>query len=182
MLARAMQRSKTLVSLTISIRAFRFQEARLDSALAVSELLRTNKTIQFLCFKSMGRHSLHQVGDRDLMADALFDGLAESSLVHFVYANESPVMNDNQQKAYDAIQSNPHLRRVDAVFASPMGGQLKKAIADKSKKRVDMWLKEDTANENHLAILDDILSSFRYEDKVTALYSYLRCWPSLVLF
>ena len=181
-LAEAMRRSETLCSVTVSIRAFRPQQSDLTSAMALKRLLNTSTSIQILCFKTMGRYSLHEEDEeRDLVADYLFDGLAESSLCHFVYANQSPVSDCNRQKANEAILSNSKLRQVDAIFASGMGANLQRAMADKRRQWKQQWLGETVPKEERLIVLEEILSSYRYKDKVTALYRFLRCQPKLFL-
>ena len=130
----------------------------------------------------MGRYSLHEEDEeRDLVADYLFDGLAESSLCHFVYANQSLVSDCNRQKANEAILSNSKLRQVDAIFASGMGANLQRAMADKRRQWKQQWLGETVPKEERLIVLEEILSSYRYKDKVTALYRFLRCQPKLFL-
>ena len=156
---------------------------RLDdrAARAMQDLMETNTTIRYMFvrrprgFFASARYDLVE----DSLADYLFEGLAKAQLRTFRYVGHSPVSDAIKQKACDAMESNPSIKRIKVKFEND-DCQLDILTLDKKQKWMKRWVElEETSSADRLQVLQEIQTS--HLDTVPALYHLLIRSPGLFI-
>lgn len=183
-LAEGLQHNTSVLSVSWNILSNRGQRGLSDEAsTALQNLMIHNKTIKYMFFQRQRGFGYSAVeGQDDGLVDKVFDALNKTHLHTVRFSGHALVSNDNKKKAWAAILSNPHLRRVKASFETT-DYQLDLLQADKKHKWMERWtthLDSTAQEEERWKVLKEVLDS-EFVDKVPVLYHFLRNQPECLL-
>lgn len=179
-LAEGLQHNKSVTSVSWNILSNRGQQGLAEEAAqSLQNLMIHNTTIKYMFFQRQRGFGYAVEGHDDGLADKVFDALARTHLHTVRFSGHSAVGSANKKKAWAAILSNPHLRRIKATFDSP-DYQLDLLQADKKHQWMQRWTHLDAQDDERWNVLKEVLDS-NFVDKVPVLYHFLRNQPEALL-
>jgi Zinc finger, ZZ type len=180
-LAEGLQHNKSVLSVSWNILSNRGQRGLSEEATqALQNLMEHNTTIKYMFFQRQRGFGFSAVeAQDDALVNKIFDALKKTHLHTVRFSGHAPVSNENKKKAWAAMMSNPHLRRVKASFETT-DYQLDLLQADKKHKWMERWTHLDAQEDERWNVLKEVLDS-QFVDKVPVLYHFLRNQPECLL-